>query len=124
MPVDLPEDEVLARLVAMNKERATGEAKGFVRSLRPECQIPRFGSDAEKKQRKADFGDQDQKPAAEAKVIKPDFPTDAVDQVAAVMAALAPYDVNVPAAKLASLSRRGFIATTKDSTAFAIRRAG
>lgn len=29
-PVDLPEDEVLARLVALNRERAAEEAKGFV----------------------------------------------------------------------------------------------
>jgi hypothetical protein len=80
--------------------------------------------------------------ATAAKTVKPNFPTNAVDQVAAVMAALAQYDDDVTSAKLAlgfkqgkkceprvaatlaSLSRTGFIATTKDNTAFAIRRAG
>ncbi len=140
-PVDLPEDEVLARLVALNKERAAEEAKGFVRWLRPEYQIPRFGSAAEKQQLEA-FDDVDQKPAAAAKTIKPNFPSSAVDQVAAVMAALAQYDDNVSAAKLAmgfkqgkkcearvaatlaSLTRTGFIATANNGAAFAIRRAG
>jgi SAM-dependent methyltransferase len=140
-PVDLAEDEILARLVALNKERAAEEAKGFVRWLRPEYQIPRFGSDAEKKQLEA-FEDVEQTPAAAAKTVKPNFPTDAVDQVAAVMAALALYEDKVTAAKLAlgfkqgkkcearvsatlaSLTRTGFIAASKDATAFAIRRAG
>jgi hypothetical protein len=136
-PVDLAEDEVLARLVALNKERAAEEAKGFVRWLRPEYQIPRFGSDAEKKQLEA-FEDVEQTPAA-AKAIKPNFPTDAVEQVAAVMAALAQREANASAAELArgfkqgkkcearvaatlaSLARTGFIATAGE--AYALRRA-
>ncbi len=140
-PVDLAEDEVLARLVALNKERAAEEAKGFVRWLRPEYQIPRFGSDAEKKQLEA-FDDVEQLPAAAAKTVKPNFPSDTLDQVAAVMAALAQHTDNVSAAEvargfkqgkkcearvaatLASLTRTGFIAATQDATAFAIRRAG
>ena len=42
-PADLSDDEILARLVALNAERAKEEAAGFVRWLRPEYQIPRFG---------------------------------------------------------------------------------
>ena len=37
-PVDLPEEEILARLVALNAERAEEEKKGLVRWLRPEYQ--------------------------------------------------------------------------------------
>ena len=42
-PVDLSDDEILARLVSLNAERAREEAAGLVRWLRPEYQIPRFG---------------------------------------------------------------------------------
>jgi hypothetical protein len=37
------EEELLTRLVALNKERAAEEARGIVRWLRPEYQIPRLG---------------------------------------------------------------------------------
>jgi hypothetical protein len=39
-PADLSEDEILARLVALNAERAAEEAAGVVRWLRPEYQAP------------------------------------------------------------------------------------
>lgn len=39
-PADLPEEEILERLVAMNRERATEEAAGHIRYLRPEFQAP------------------------------------------------------------------------------------
>ncbi|PSC04100.1 class I SAM-dependent DNA methyltransferase [Alsobacter soli] len=42
-PADLPEEEILARLVALNAERAREEAAGLVRWLRPDYQAPRFG---------------------------------------------------------------------------------
>ena len=42
-PIDLSDDEILARLVALNAGRAKEEAAGLVRWLRPEYQIPRFG---------------------------------------------------------------------------------
>ena len=47
-PVTLSDEEILERLVALNKERAIEEKTGKVRWLRPDYQIPRFGSDAEK----------------------------------------------------------------------------
>jgi hypothetical protein len=39
-PADLPDDEILARLVALNAERAAEEAAGVVRWLRPAYQAP------------------------------------------------------------------------------------
>jgi hypothetical protein len=43
-PADLPPAEIVARLVALNAERAAEEKAGTVRWLRPEYQIPRFGA--------------------------------------------------------------------------------
>lgn len=39
-PANLPEEEILERLVALNKERAAEEARGLIRWLRPEYQNP------------------------------------------------------------------------------------
>jgi hypothetical protein len=39
-PANLPEEEILERLVALNKERAAEEARGLVRWLRPKYQNP------------------------------------------------------------------------------------
>lgn len=39
-PADISEDDVLARLVELNRERAREEAEGLVRWLRPEYQAP------------------------------------------------------------------------------------
>ena len=39
-PVDLPDEEILARLVALNHERGEEERRGIVRWLRPEFQNP------------------------------------------------------------------------------------
>lgn len=47
-PLDLSDEQILERLVALNAERASEEKAGKVRWLRPEYQIPRFGSDDEK----------------------------------------------------------------------------
>jgi hypothetical protein len=39
-PADLPDDEILARLVALNAERAAEEAAGVIRWLRLDYQAP------------------------------------------------------------------------------------
>lgn len=39
-PADLPDRDILMRLVALNKERAAEEARGLIRWLRPEFQNP------------------------------------------------------------------------------------
>ena len=43
-PADLPPSEIVARLVALNAERAAEEQAGTVRWLRPDYQIPRFAA--------------------------------------------------------------------------------
>ncbi|NTF32875.1 class I SAM-dependent DNA methyltransferase [Rhizobium skierniewicense] len=103
-PVDLAEEEVLARLVALNKERAKEEKRGLVRWLRPDYQIPRFGSDKEKaEQIEADFGE-----AAVAKAgPKPSFPTDERDQTPAVLHQLMDAEGPVDAATIASSFKQG-----------------
>lgn len=45
-PADLPPAEIVARLVALNAERAAEEKAGNVRWLRSEYQVPRFGGKA------------------------------------------------------------------------------
>jgi hypothetical protein len=41
-PADLPEEEILTRLVALNRERASEESRGLIRYLRPEFQDPGY----------------------------------------------------------------------------------
>src|SRR4051794_19579590 len=43
-PADIGEEEILERLVALNRERAEEERRGIVRWLRPEYQAPRAGA--------------------------------------------------------------------------------
>ncbi|MBB3976048.1 hypothetical protein GGQ64_001235 [Rhizobium azooxidifex] len=138
-PVDLPEEEVLARLVALNKERLREEKRGLVRWLRPDYQIPRFGSEKEKaEQLEADLG----LPAEAAGTgVRPSYPlTDEVAQTGLVIDALIETGGAVDAAAiaarfrqgqkvrpavssvLASLHRMGLISTS-DGRTFAYRRA-
>jgi len=137
-PADLPEDEVLARLVALNKQRAAEEKRGLVRWLRPDYQIPRFGSDKEKQEQlEADLGEAILEAVTGP---KPAFPTDERDQTPAVlhqlMAADEPLDATLLAARfkqgqkakksveavLASLHRMGIV-STDDRRTYSFRRA-
>lgn len=136
-PVDLPEEEVLARLVALNRERVAEEKRGLVRWLRPDYQIPRFGSATEKaEQLEADLGG----PVDRASGRKPVFPVDERDQTPAVlhqlMEAGEPLDAVVISARfrqgqkarrsveavLASLHRMGIVSTDNRKT-YSFRRA-
>ncbi len=136
-PADLAEEEVLARLVALNRERAKEEKRGLVRWLRPDYQIPRFGSEKEKaEQLEADLGEA---VLAEAGP-RPSFPSDERDQTPAVlhqlMNAEEPLEATAIAGRfkqgqkvrksveavLASLHRMGLVSTT-DSRRFSFRRA-
>ncbi|MGH6893366.1 MAG: class I SAM-dependent DNA methyltransferase, partial [Dongiaceae bacterium] len=136
-PADLSEEDILARLVALNKDRAAEEARGQVRWLRPEYQIPRFGKPGEKaEQIEADLGSE----IVTGK--KPTFPADDMGQTAAVMAALAagpgpssPAALaatfrqgkrveNKVQAVLLSLSRMGVIANGKLGGTFRLHRIG
>ena len=135
-PVDLSDEEILSRLVALNKERAAEEARGHVRWLRPDYQIPRFGSAQDKQEQiEADLG------MAPVVMVKPTFPAGAVEQTAAVMAALALASAAVSAGELAqgfkqgrkaearitatlsSLARTGFISAVEGGKKFSLRRA-
>lgn len=138
-PADLSEEEVLARLVALNKARVKEEKRGLVRWLRPEYQIPLFGSEQEKsRQIEADLEE-----AVEARAAgpRPAFPKGEMEQTAVVMAALAAAPGAVDAATitagfranaktrsavaaiLTALFRIGVIATADGGKTFGLRRA-
>lgn len=102
-PADLSEEEVLARLAALNRQRALEEAQGLVRWLRPDYQRPRFGAPSR-------AGEQVEAPLpmpVPAAASKPAFPTDAVGRVAAVLAALAGMPGPIDAAAIAGQFRQG-----------------
>jgi hypothetical protein len=139
-PVDLPEEEVLARLVALNRERAKEEKRGLVRWLRPEYQIPRFGSEKEKaEQLEADFGGPVESAAKAGP--KPAFPSADGEQTVVVLNMLVESGGMLNAADVAarfkqgqkvrpavgsvllSLYRIGLISTSDGGKTFAWRRA-
>ncbi|MFY0632906.1 MAG: class I SAM-dependent DNA methyltransferase [Vannielia sp.] len=80
-PVDLSDDDILFRLVALNKERAEEEAKGHVRWLRPEYQNPAGAAQAKGKTGEMDLG-------PVITVDKAPWPKTLPDQIAAVREAL------------------------------------
>jgi hypothetical protein len=84
-PADLSDEEIVARLVALNAERRAEEKAGRVRWLRPDYQIARAGI-----ARLGDAGREEQIEAVlpEAATKKPSFPRDAIGQTAAVLSAL------------------------------------
>ena len=105
-PNDLTDEDMLARLVALNKERAREEARGRVRWLRPEYQIPRFGTAKEKAELDLVGGGV----GVEAPVgagRRSTFPSDDFAQTAAVMAALASAFAPLNAAAIAAGFRQG-----------------
>jgi hypothetical protein len=85
-PADLSDNDILVRLVALNQERVKEEAAGHIRWLRPDYQIPRFGSTKEKLDLS---GGTMHAPAEAAAGPKPSFPTSELEQTAAVMSVLA-----------------------------------
>lgn len=102
-PADLAEEEVLARLVALNRQRAQEEERGQVRWLRPDYQRPRFGGAA----RGGEQIEAEVLVAARPAVTKPAFPTDAVERVAAVLGVLAGVAIPLDAAGIAGQFRQG-----------------
>lgn len=79
------EEELLTRLVALNKARTAEEARGLVRWLRPDYQIPRLGQKVAKpegEQIEADI-------AVVAKAERPKWPADAFAQIRLVRDLLA-----------------------------------
>ena len=81
-PADLSDEDILTRLVALNKTRATEEAKGLIRWLRPESQSP--GAIATQVNATLDLGDA---PAPAPATIIP-WPKTLAEQISAVAAIL------------------------------------
>jgi hypothetical protein len=139
-PVDLTDEDILARLLALNKERAQEEARGQVRWLRPEYQVPRFGTAKERAELDLVGGGMTAESQASTGP-KPSFPINDVAQTAAVMSALAVASGPMDAAAVAStfkqgrrvelkvravldaLTRMGFVTTTRTGTTYQLRRA-
>ena len=85
-PVDLTDDEILERLVALNKERAAEEAKGLVRWLRPEFQNP--GGTTKMQKTLTPDEVPETKPAKPARIKKRPWPAPLPERVQAVRGVL------------------------------------
>lgn len=81
-PADLSDEEILERLVALNKERAAEEARGQVRWLRPDFQAPGYQAPAEQKKLALDA-------PVKAKAEALEWPGSLPDQVVAVAGVVA-----------------------------------
>ncbi len=104
-PADLANDDILARLVTLNKARAAGERRGEVRWLRPDYQAARFGKGADQQAAKEE-GTQMAVPLNAERAQKPSFPAGAVDQVAAVFDVLLDASGPLAAPEIAARFRR------------------
>lgn len=103
-PADLTEDDILARVVDLNRARAKEEAEGVVRWLRPDYQAARFAKDT--RGVKLDLAGV-HGALGDAARGKPGFPTEDVAQTAVVMAALADAPGPLDATAIASRFRQG-----------------
>ena len=136
-PQDESAEDRLARLVALNAERAAEEAKGQVRWLRPDYQKPRFARHevAGPEQMRDLIGD-----LPEEKAARPAFPTDRTGQHLAVLSRLHAAPAPLSPAEIASgfkgrnvaprvdgalraLARLGYAQPTPDGRAYAARKA-
>ena len=133
-PADLPDAEIVARLVALNGQRCAEERRGHVQWLRPDYQQARAGVQAIARP----VEEQIEAALPRAAARKPAFPRDAVGQTAAVFAALrdgTPLSAATVAARysqgrraepriiatLLALERLGHV--TAEGGAFRLRRA-
>ena len=137
-PPDLADDEIVARLVALNAQRAAEEAKGDVKWLRPDYQASRFGMVADRPTLELVGGGA---AAEKATTAKPLFPVDDLAQTAAVLSVLAGSATAIdpttmarafrqgrrcePKVRsvLAALARTGYVITTDAGEAYLLRRA-
>jgi len=100
-PVDLSEQQLLARLVALNHQRAAEEAEGRVCWLRPQYQSARFGSEVK-------TGRQlEQELIAPMDRSKPSFPGDEARRTGLVYAVLATATAPLDAGQIAMRFRQG-----------------
>ncbi len=137
-PENLSDEETIARLVALNAERAAEEKRGLIRWLRPDYQRQRAGAVDTQAAKEAETQIVAELEAPKAQ--KPSFPTGDLERTAAVFAALMqaekPLDVaelaksfrqgakveGAVARVLASLARLGH-AHTEDGKTYSLRRA-
>lgn len=102
-PEGLSDEELLERLVALNRERAEEERRGVVRWLRPDYQKARAGV-VELRPETAEMAlEAAPGPAAG----KPAFPVGLLDQTAAVTAALLAAPAPISAAEIAASFKQG-----------------
>ena len=102
-PRAMTDGEILARLVALNTERAREEARGRVRWLRPAYQEPRLGGT------KIERVEELPLPASVVSIDRamPAFPTRREEQILAVADLLASSSVPMQAAEIARAFKRG-----------------
>ena len=108
-PVDLTDEEILERLVALNRQRADEERRGLIRWLRPEFQNP------EGRTQQAVAAESEETPVAVKKAAagKQPWPGSLPAQVAAVQAALAELAAPVDETQIA----KHFTRANKDRVA-------
>ncbi len=99
-PVELTDEEILERLVALNAERAKEEAAGHVRWLRPDYQIPRFAKGAAAQTGELDLG----QTVVAIDAGKPSFPKNSLEHSLAIEGAMLAFGQPTTAVELA----RGF----------------
>ena len=139
-PLGLSDEEIVARLVALNAERAGEEKRGLIRWLRPDYQRQRAGLAETQGAAEAEAQVEAKLEFADVKTQKPLFPTSDLERTASVFAGLMQADRPLDAAALArqfrqgarvepaiarvlaSLARLGH-AHSPDGRAFALRRA-
>lgn len=143
-PADLSDNQILENLVELNQKRALEERVGHVKWLRPDYQIPRFGSDVEKARLRHEKERARATQAAlelddDLQQKKPPYPTDReLEETAAVMRVLASATGPVTSediarqfsqgrrvqqrveATLAALSRMGHLASSDNGASFSL----
>jgi hypothetical protein len=85
-PRDLSDEEILRRLVELNRERRAEEAKGFVRWLRPEYQAPAVKTIVVREQSQLDIR---RTPSAAAGAQKTSWPKTLPDRITGIRGLLA-----------------------------------
>jgi hypothetical protein len=106
-PENLSENEILAKLVALNAERAAEEKRGLVRWLRPDYQRARAGVAPEQRAEEAEEQLEAPLVIEAAKALKPTFPTSDLERTAAVFAALTEASTPLDAQSIAAKFRQG-----------------
>jgi len=100
-PTDLPDAEILERLVALNAARAAEEAQGNIRWLRPEFQCPEGASETQAELGVSGGSQKTEVGGQKASAKKPAWPKTLPDQVRELRAALAAASSPVTAEELA-----------------------